>query len=92
MTRELQRFEKLDMSVEDATLALNLRKDCNDLMVKLQNLGAVNDELLLRVTGIKCKSNSYRKVNGASAKFYCCNTPAYAYPLFKTHKLSPDIY
>ena len=55
---------------------------------QLHNLGAVNDELLLHVTGIKCKSNSYRKVSGASAKFFCCNTPAYAYPLFKTHKLS----
>jgi len=59
-------------------------------MVKLHSLGAVNDELLLHVTGIKCKSNSYRKVNGALAKFFCCNTPAYAYPLFKTHKLSPE--
>jgi len=59
-------------------------------MVKLHNLGAVNDELLLHVTGKKSKSNSYRKVSGALAKFFCCNTPAYAYPLFKTHKLSPE--
>ena len=55
MTGELQEFEKLDAYLE------KLRKDCNDLMVKLHNLGAVNDELLLHVTGIKCKSNSYRK-------------------------------
>ena len=42
------------------------------------------------VTGIKCKSNSYRKVNGALEKLFCCNTPAYASPLFKTHKMTPD--
>ena len=89
MIRELQQFENLDTSVEGCDAYLEkLRKDCNDLMVKLHNLGAVNDEL--QVTGIKCKSNSYRKVNGASAKFFGCNTPAYAYPLFKTHKLSPE--
>jgi len=91
MTRELQQFEKLDVSVEGCDAYLEKRrKDCNELMVKLHNLGAVNDELLLHVTGMKCKNNSYRKVNGASAKFFCCNTPAYAYPLFKTHKLSPE--
>ena len=91
MIRELQQFEKLDVSVEGCDAYLEkLRKDCNDLMVKLHNLGAVNDELLLHVTGIKCKSNSYRKVNSVSAKFFCCNTPAYAYPFFKTCKLSPE--
>ena len=87
MTKELQQFEKLDVSVEGCDAYLErLRNDCNDLMVKLHNLGAVNDELLLHVTGTKCKSSSYRKVNSASAKFFCCNTPAYAYPLFKAHK------
>ena len=39
---------------------------------------------------MKCKNNVYRKVNGASAKYFRCNTPAYAYPLFKTHKLTPE--
>ena len=89
MIRELQQFEKLDVSVEGCDAYLEkLRKDCNDLTVKVHNLGAVNDELLLHVTGIKCKSNSYRKVNGASAKFFCCNTPTFQ--TFKTHKLSPE--
>ena len=44
----------------------------------------------MHVTWMKCKSNSYRIVNGASAKFFCCNTPAYGYPLFKTHTLCPE--
>ena len=30
------------------------------------------------------------KLPGAIAKFFRCNTPAYAYPLFKTHKLSVE--
>jgi len=37
-------------------------KDCNEFMVILHDIGAVNNELLLlHVTGIKCKSNLYRK-------------------------------
>jgi len=71
MTKELQQFEKLGVSAEGCDTYLEkLRKDCNELMVKLHNLGAVNDELLLHVTVIKCKSNSYRKVNGALAKIF----------------------
>ena len=42
------------------------------------------------ITGIKCKNNAYRKVNGASAKHPRCNTPAHAYPPLKTHKPTPE--
>ena len=91
MTKELQQFEKKDVSVEGCDVYLDkIRKDGNDLMVKLHDLSAVNDELLLHVIGLKCKSNSYRKVNGALAKFFPCDTPVYAYPVFKTCKLTPE--
>ena len=92
MTTELQQFEKLDVSVDGSDTYLEkVRKDCNELVVKLHAIGELKDELLLRITGMKCKNNAYRKVNGASAKYFRCNTPAYAYPLFKTHKLTPEI-
>jgi len=69
MTRELQHFEKLDVSVDGSDTYLeNVRKDCNELVVKLQAIGELKDELLLPITGMKCKNNAYRKVNGASAK------------------------
>jgi len=91
MTRELQQFEKLDVSVDGSDTYLEkVGKDCNELMVKLQAIWELKDELLLPITGMKCKNNAYRKVNGTSAKYFRCNTPAYAYPLFKTHKLTPD--
>jgi len=44
--------------------------------------------MLLHTTGMKLYEKLYRKVPGAITKFFHCNTPAYAYPLFKTHKLS----
>ena len=67
-----------------------MRKDCNELVVKLHAIGELKDELLQPITGMKCKNNAYCKVNGAWAKYFHCNAPAYAYPLFKTHKLTPE--
>jgi len=91
MTRELQQFGKLDVSVDGSDTYLEkVRKDCNELVVKLHAKGELMDELLLPITGMKRENNAYRKVNGASAKYFRCNTPAYAYPLFKTHKLTPE--
>jgi len=90
-TRELQQFEKLDVSVYGSDTYLEkVRKDCNELVVKLHAIGELKDELLLPITGMKCKNNTYRKVNGASAKYFRCDTPVYSYPLFKTHKLTPE--
>jgi len=82
MTRELQQFEKLDVSVDGSDAYLEkVRKDCNDLVVELNAIEELKDELLLPITVMKCKNNAYRKVNAASAKYFRCNTPAYAYPL-----------
>ena len=90
MTRELQQFEKLDVSADGSDTYLEkVRIDCNELVVELHAIGELKDELLLPITGMKCRNNAHRKVNGASAKYFRCNTPTYAYPLFKTHKLTP---
>ena len=40
MTRELQQFEKLDVSVDGSDTYLEkVRKDCNELVVKLHAIG-----------------------------------------------------
>ena len=71
ITRELQQFEKLDVSVDGSDTYLEkVRKDCNELVVKLHAIGELKDELLLPITGMKRKNNAYRKVNGASAKYF----------------------
>ena len=59
-------------------------------MIKLHKLKIVNDCMLLHTTGMKLYEKLYRKVPGAIAKFFRCNTPSYAYPIFKTHKLSVE--
>jgi len=83
------RTEKKDCN-ELVTYLEKVIKDCNELVVKLHAIGELKDELLLPITGMKCKNNAYRKVNGASAKYFRCNTPAYAYPLFKTQANSGE--
>jgi len=91
MFRELKDFETVMMV--GCTISEHfeqIRETCNSLMIKLQKLKIVNDCMLLYTTGMKLYEKLYRKVHGAIAKFFRCNTPAYAYPLFKTYKLSVE--
>jgi len=67
-----------------------LRKDRNDLAVKHHAKGAVNYELLLHVTGMKSKSNSYRKIQRCISKVFTLQDTGL--PAFKTHKLTRRIY
>ena len=88
MLRELKDFETVKMV--GCTISQHfeqIRETCNSWMIKLHKLKIVNDCMLLHTTGKKLYEKLYRKVPGAIAKFFRWNTPAYAYPLFKTHKL-----
>jgi len=88
MLRELKDFETA--MVVGSTISEHfeqIRATCNSLMITLHKLKIVNDRMLLHTTGMKLYEKLYCKVPGAIAKFFRCNTPAYAYPLFKTNKL-----
>ena len=61
------------------------------MLILLHKLGVINDKLLKHAIGMKCDNNKYIHITGAIAKYFSCNTAAYLYPLFKTHKPSPDI-
>ena len=51
----------------------------------------IDDQMLKHATGIKYyECNGYQKIPGLVAKFFSSSRPGYAYPLFKTHKLTPD--
>jgi len=62
----------MDVSAKGCDLE-KLEKDCKELMVMLHDIGEVNNELLLHVTGIKWKSNLYRKV----LLLQCTRLPAF---------------
>ena len=54
-----------------------IRETFNSLIIKLHKLKIVNDCMLLHTTGMKLYEKLYRKVPGAIAKFFRCNTPAF---------------
>ena len=74
-----------------------VRLRIQEMMTDLHREDVVNDTLLKHVVGMKCiekwdddmkcMKKVYNKVPGLNAKHFKCNEPAYAYPLFKTHKL-----
>ena len=60
-------------------------------MIELHKIGIIDDQMLKHATGIKYyERKGYQKIPGSVAKFFSSNRPEYAYPLFKTHKLTPD--
>ena len=69
----------------------NIRSKADKQIIELHKIGIIDDQTLKHATGIKyyeCKG--YQKIPGPVAKFFSSNRPGYAYPLFKTHKLTPD--
>ena len=91
MLRELKDFETVMMV--GCTISEHfeqIRETCNSLMIKLHKLKIVSNCMFLHTTGIKLYEKLYCKVPGAIAKFFRCNTPGYAYLLFKAHKLAVE--
>lgn len=88
MKRELKQFEKLDIPQGSAEQYLNeIRVKCECILKKLHAAGVINEEFLLHTVGIKFENGFYRHISGPSAKYFSVSNTAYAYPLFKTHKL-----
>ena len=98
--------EKTDLTIENIQKHFDsIRENNEKMIIKLHKEGLVDDYLLRHVIGMKPnkrqnnnkdkkktkkKINPYSKIPGMIAKNFVCNDPAYAYPLFKTHKLKND--
>jgi len=93
MLRELHSFSPLpDLCANNITKHFELIcNQVNDFVVQLHQSDFINDKMLKHVIGMQCDQNKYSKIPGPIAKFFSCNEPAYAYPLFKTHKLNPEV-
>ena len=89
MVRELKIFQKLDKLNQDniTNHFKDIRKKVNDYIINLHKLKCIDNNILKHTVGIKYKNGIYSKINGTIAKNFHCTEPAYAYPLFKTHKL-----
>ena len=65
-----------------------IRKHNDSLIIEVHKQGVIDNFLLKHIIGVKYYSNKYIHISGCIAKHFSCSTPAYIYPLFKTHKLS----
>ena len=104
MSKELTSFHRLyDLNQQNYVAELDkIRKVGDNFIVKLHKCCFIDDDLLKHNSGIKKyvtaykrisnpeQRGNYRKIPGPIAKHFACNQPAYAYPLFKTHKISPN--
>ena len=104
MSKELTSFHRLnDLNQQNYVAELDKIHEVGDnFIVKLHKRCFIDDDLLKHISGIKKydtaykrisdpkQRGNYRKIPGSIAKHFACNQPAYAYPLFKTHKISPN--
>ena len=85
MNTQFANFDKLQFIDDDEynTHIKNIVKQCKKSLIILHQEGVCSDKLLYQIAGIKIKDKKYTHLTGSTAKYFCCNTPAYAYPLFK---------
>ena len=91
--KELSKFSHLHtLTNNNIKSYLNkIRKTAEDKIIELHQHGAISDDLLKHTVGIKLYDHTkYKRISGTLAKYFICDKPGYAYPLFKTHKLDAD--
>ena len=62
-----------------------------EIIIKIFEKSIIDDNLLFKTTGLKkTKSGGFRKISGIKAKYFANDNCGYIYPLWKTHKLTPE--
>ena len=61
------------------------------MLINLFENGCISKDLLFHTTGLKPTNSNYQRIAGDLAKYFDCESPAYAYPLFKTHELTEEV-
>ena len=93
MKRELEKFKKIhNLNTDNYKPHLkSVQQSAEKFIIKLHTLGVIDDNLLKHTIGVKFyEGKGYQKIPGSLAKYFNCEKPGYAYPLFKTHELHPD--
>ena len=68
-----------------------IKENICQILVEMWEKNYLDDNLLFLTTGMKkVKTGGLRKVSGPLAKHFANNSCGYIYPLYKTHKISPD--
>ena len=85
-------YELLPYNEKEILLKITeIKENICQILVEMWEKNYLDDNLLFLTTGIKkVKTGGLRKVSGPSAKHFANNSCGYIYPLYKTHKISPD--
>ena len=63
----------------------------NEIVINLCENNIIDEDMLYRTTGIiRTKTGNFNKATGSKAKYFSNMNCGYIYPLWKTHKMSPD--
>ena len=92
MCKELAKFNEInDLDTTNIDQRFDfIREKVHEMVKTLHKENVLDDEMLMKVVGMNYKYQRYSKITGALAKYFKCSEPAYAYPLFKTHKIKPE--
>ena len=83
---QFQELTHVDLTIVDNELQ-HIKDKCDNFLKNLHRGEAIVDNMLFHVTGLKEREHKYHKCSGNSAKYFSDFVTAYAYPIFKTHKL-----
>ena len=86
MVKQLDKFERMEVGNHNQYFT-KIRTKCEEKVKRIFEEGVINKDLLLHSTGLKFQNQYYHKLTGPLAKHFTSTDTAYAYPLFKTHKL-----
>ena len=63
----------------------------NEIVINLCENNIIDEDMLYRTTGIiRTKTGNFSKATGSKAKYFSNMNCGYIYPLWKTHKMSPE--
>ena len=63
----------------------------NEIVMSPCENNIIDEDMLYRTTGtIRTKLGNFSKATGSKAKYFSNMNCGYIYPLWKTHKLSPE--
>ena len=90
MEREFKTYDKLDLGKKRLEEWLSEKKKmAEEMVLNLYKNDIIESKLLYATTGYtENKHNKRCRIAGEKAKYFKNLDPGYAYPLFKTHKLS----
>ena len=85
-------YETLPYNEAEIKQQINMiKEEMTKILIKMWENKSIDNDLLYRTSGYKkAPSGNLRKCTGSTAKYFANENCGFIYPLWKTHKLSPE--